>query len=180
MNDSNQFSWQNFWFISVFLEANYSHGLVTDKILDSDCSQGHMWPDVEANGKLLIFSQNTFLRIRPFTSPYCFYESYSYPSMYCACLCFVHLPNQNSCPTFHPQLQKRPSSLLQFCRYGPFVAVITFPVSDVQKQQPFSSQPASAKLRRAKKKMNRAGIFILRGFFSACCGNVDLNRTVSF
>ena len=78
MNDSNQFSWQNFWFISVFLEANYSHGLVTDKILDSDCSQGHMWPDVEANGKLLIFSQNTFLRIRPFTSPYCFYESYSW------------------------------------------------------------------------------------------------------
>ena len=97
-----------------------------------------------------------------------------------ACLCFVHLPNQNSCPTFHPQLQKRPSSSLQFSRYCPFVAVITFPVSDVQKQQPFSSQPPSAKLRRAKKKMNRAGIFILRGFFSACCGNVDLNRTVSF
>ena len=68
MNDSNQFSWQNFWFISVFLEANYSHGLVTDKILDSDCSQGHKWAVVEANGKLLIFSQNAFSRIRPFTS----------------------------------------------------------------------------------------------------------------
>ena len=43
-----------------------------------------MWADVEPNGKLLIFSQNTFLRIRPFTSPYCFYESYSCLSLFCA------------------------------------------------------------------------------------------------